>query len=138
MENSQVGKTKHQGWEFGVRRTFPVSSERAWELLMTQPGMDAWFGQDPDFIPQKDVSFETTNGTIGRVVGFKEGSLLRLRWQPRGWDTPSTLQIRVISSGDKATISIHHEQLADATQRQAMKHHWNAVLDQLQKYIKEL
>lgn len=34
-EPTPVGKTKTQGWEFGIRRTFPITPEQAWELLMT-------------------------------------------------------------------------------------------------------
>ena len=35
MSDDQTGKTKSQGWEIGVRRTFPISTENAWTLLTT-------------------------------------------------------------------------------------------------------
>ena len=136
MDMQPVGKTKDQGWEIGVRRTFLIPADQAWELIMTQPGLSIWFDDDPDLAFEKGAVFETIDGTVGHIVGFKEGSLLRMRWQPRDWDEASTLQIRVIPTGEKATISIHHERLADAEQRQKMKQHWDAVLDKIQSLLK--
>lgn len=135
MDSQSIGKTKGQGWEIGARRTFPISADQAWELMVTQPGMSIWFGDDPDFKIEKGASFQTSDGTTGHIVSFKEGSLLRMRWQPQGFDAPSTLQLRIIPAGAKATISIHHERLADGTQRQTMKQHWDVVLNDIQALI---
>jgi uncharacterized protein YndB with AHSA1/START domain len=130
-----VGKTKDQGWEIGVRRTFPISADRAWELLMTQPGLSLWLGDDPDLKLEKDATFQTADRTTGHIVSLHEGSLLRMRWQPRDWAEPSTLQLRVIPAGNKATISFHHDRLVDATQRAQMQKHWSAVLGGLSELI---
>lgn len=135
MDDHLVGKTKDQGWEVGVRRTFSITADQAWVLVMTQPGMAIWFGRDPDLKFEKGASFQTSDGASGKIVGFKEGSLLRLRWQPQDEGIASTLQLRIIPAGNKATISIHHERLADGAQRIVMKQHWDAVLDQLQALI---
>lgn len=135
MNRQPVGKTKDQGWEIGVRRTFPVTAEHVWELMVTQPGISFWLGDDPDLKFEKGATLHTTDGTAGQIVGFKEGSLLRLRWQPRQWIEPSTLQLRIIPAGEKTTISIHHERLADEACRQQMKRHWGVALDQIQKII---
>ncbi len=126
-----TGKTKDQGWEIGVRRTFAVDATRAWEVMMTQPGLGYWFGDDPDVRFKKDAQFATSEGIVGHVVSIEDGKLLRLRWQPRGWDEASTLQLRFIAANDKTTISIHHERLMDAAQREAMKKHWSGVLESL-------
>ncbi|WP_315969970.1 hypothetical protein [Brevibacillus massiliensis] len=44
MEQRVVGQTKSAGFQVGVRRTLPVSQERAWELVASveglQPGKD--------------------------------------------------------------------------------------------------
>ncbi len=32
---SQVGKTKDVGFQYGIRKTFPVSSEKAWDFLFS-------------------------------------------------------------------------------------------------------
>lgn len=134
-QRAPTGKTKDQGWEIGVRRTFGVDAERAWEVLMTQPGLSLWFGDDADFKPEKGAAFHTNAGVIGHVVSIQEGAMLRLRWQPQGWSEPSTLQLRVIPAGGKVTISIHHERLTDAAQREEMHKHWSHVLDELRGLV---
>ncbi|MEZ4671984.1 MAG: SRPBCC domain-containing protein [Anaerolineae bacterium] len=128
---SPVGKTKDQGWEIGVRRTFSISPARAWLLLMTQPGLSLWLGQGIEPAFKKGLVYETTDGTTGDVRSYGEGSFIRLRWQPRGWDTASTLQVRVLPAKTGTTISFHQERLQDGDQREAMRQHWSTVLDQV-------
>lgn len=132
-----IGKTKGQGWEIGVRRTLPIRTDAAWELLMTQSGLGIWLGHGvtPDF--QKGDTFQTDEKTEGEIRSYDEGSMIRMRWQPSGWDFASTLQIRVLPAKRGATISIHHEKLENGEQREQMQQHWSAVLDQLEAMVKE-
>jgi uncharacterized protein YndB with AHSA1/START domain len=132
-----VGKTKTQGWEIGVRRTFPITTERAWTLLMTQPGLGIWFGNGVDTNFEKGDRFTTDEDTTGEIRSYNRGSLIRMRWQPRGWEAPSTLQVRVLEAKTGATISFHHEKLIDGDQRAAMHKHWSEVMDKLGALIKE-
>jgi uncharacterized protein YndB with AHSA1/START domain len=134
-EKTPVGKTKSQGWEIGVRRTFSISPRHAWELLMTQPGLGHWLGHGvkPDFA--KGKSYKTDEGTTGEIRSYSEGSLIRLTWQPAKWDFASTLQIRVQPAKIGATISVHHEKLDDGERREAMRKHWSDALDKLGKLI---
>lgn len=134
-KHTPVGKTKDQGWEIGVRRTFPIDAEKAWEALITQPGLGLWLGDDPDFIPKKDTDFHTVTGVKGYIVSVKQGTLLRMRWQPQDWTEPSTLQLRLIPDGNKTTISIHHERLADVAQREKMHKHWSQALDEFGRLL---
>src|SRR5690242_2146463 len=122
LKHRQTGDTKTQGWEIGVRRTFPISTERAWDLLMTPPGLDVWLGKgvDPDTL-KKGETFRTADDTTGEIRSYTEGSLIRMRWQPRELDFASTLQIRVMPAKKGATISIHHEKLENGDQREAMR-----------------
>jgi uncharacterized protein YndB with AHSA1/START domain len=130
-----VGKTKTQGWEIGVRRTFPISTDKAWELLMTQPGLGIWLGEGVGPTFKKGDTYETTDGTSGQIRSYSQGSLIRLTWQPRGKESPSTLQIRVLPAKTGATISVHHEKLQNSAERKAMREHWSAVLDRLEKLM---
>ena len=126
-----VGQTQAQGWEIGARRTFSVTAERAWQAVMTQPGLGCWLGHAHDLKPAKGVSFVTAEGGHGHIVSFAEGSLIRLRWQPQGASHVSTVQVRVIPASGKATISFHQERLTSAQERTRMRHHWAGALDQL-------
>ncbi|MBZ0297072.1 MAG: SRPBCC domain-containing protein [Anaerolineae bacterium] len=130
-----VGSTKSQGWEIGVRRTFPVSAARAWDALMSKSGLELWFGDDPHFAFKKGESFKTQIAT-GEIRSYTEGSLVRMTWQPPEWDFISTLQIRVLPAKTGATISIHHEKMQNNNQREAMRQHWTAVLDELGRMLK--
>ena len=127
-----TGKTKSQGWEIGVRRTFPIGAGRAWLLLTTQPGLGLWLGQGIESGFKKGLNYQTGAGTTGEIRSYAEGSLIRLTWQPRDWDFASTLQIRVLPAKTGTTISIHHERLQNGDQREAMRLHWSAVLDKLE------
>jgi uncharacterized protein YndB with AHSA1/START domain len=134
-EKTPVGKTKTQGWELGVRRTLPIGTGRAWELLMTQPGLGHWLGHgvEPSF--KKGDTFKTKEKTTGEIRSYEQGSLIRLRWQPSKWDFASTVQIRVTPAKRGATISFHHEKLENGDQREQMRTHWSKVLDQLEALI---
>jgi len=134
---SPVGKTKTQGWEIGVRRTLPISTGEAWEALMTQPGMGYWLGHGVRPVFKKGASYKTTEGTEGDIRSYDQGHLIRMTWQPPDWDFASTLQIRVLPAKTGATISFHHEKLANGDQREAMHAHWMAVMDRLEALVKK-
>lgn len=134
-ETTPVGKTKTQGWEIGVRRTFPVGSGKLWELLTTQPGLGYWLGHGVTFDFKKGDTYKTKEGTTGDIRSYEAGSLIRMTWQPADWDFKSTLQIRVIAAKKGTTLSIHHEKLQDGTQRERMRAHWSDVMDKFAALI---
>jgi uncharacterized protein YndB with AHSA1/START domain len=135
MTTRSIGNTKTQGWEVGVRRTLPVSAEKAWKLLMTQPGLGYWLGTGVELPFRKGDTFTTSEGTYGEIRSYNEGSLIRMRWQPREWDFESTLQIRVTPAKTGATISFHHERMRNGEQRAAMRQHWTETIDKLASLI---
>lgn len=128
---SPVGKTKDVGYEIGVRRTFDLTPDRAWELITSPDGLAAWLGEGAALIPEKGADYQTTDGARGQVTVFKPGSHLRLTWQPGGWPRPSTIQVRVIAGPRKATISFHQEHLPGPHERIAMRDRWDAALGRL-------
>lgn len=137
MEPTPVGKTKGQGWEIGVRRTLPITSEKAWQLLVTQPGMGYWLGHGVKLDYKKGETYQTDEETTGEIRSYNQGSLIRMLWQPKDWNEPSTLQIRVLPAKTGATISIHHEKLESGEQREKMRAHWMSVMDQLEALSKK-
>lgn len=136
-EHTPVGKTKGQGWEIGVRRTLPISPEKAWELLVTQPGMGYWLGHGVKLDFKKGETYKTDEETTGEIRSYNEGSLIRMVWQPKDWNEPSTLQLRVNPAKSGATISFHHEKLENSEQREKMRAHWESVIKQLQALINQ-
>ena len=107
MEN-QVGKTEDVGFQFGIRKTFSVSTEKAWDFLFSENGVNIWLGKLKNELEIKK-GYETGNGTKGLVRVFKPNSHIRLNWKPKNWKNMSTVQIRVIENGEKSTIAIHQE-----------------------------
>ncbi len=125
-----VGKTESQGWQIGVRRTMPVSETEAWQMIMSALGL-LW-PEDPGEIQyKKGAALETDDGTQIEVRSYEHGSLIRMKWQPKDWDFKSTLQIRVLPAKTGTTISIHHEWLQNAEQREMMRVRWTTLLERL-------
>lgn len=125
-----VGKTKNQGWQIGVRRTISVSEWKAWEMIMATLGLP-WEEGAGESVYQKGSTFELDDQTRVEIRSFEYGSLIRMKWQPKEWNFASTLQIRVEPAKTGTTISVHHEWLQNAEQREAMRVYWTSVLEDL-------
>lgn len=126
-----VGLTKDVGYQIGVRRTLPLTPEEAWRRVTSARGLRAWLGDAPVMPLEKGTSYELADGATGEIRVFAPGSHLRLTWQPGEWPRPSTIQVRVIDKGDRATIAFHQEHLPDAAAREARREHFKAALDAL-------
>ena len=134
MEN-QIGKTKDVGFQFGIRKTFPVSTEKVWDFLFSENGLKIWLGRLKSELEIKK-EYETENGTKGLVRVFKANSHIRLSWKPKNWENMSTIQIRVIGNQEKTTIAIHQEKLLNSEQRAEMKEYWNEIMKNIEIEIK--
>ena len=108
MSNDHVvGRTKSVGFQIGVRRTFSISQEIAWELVASNAGLNSWLGESEhfDLKPGGKYTSSTGNGEF-RIVKLHEQ--LRLTWKKSGWEKASTIQVRIIPKNDgKTTISFH-------------------------------
>ena len=43
MDN-QLGKTKDVGFQFGIRKTISISTEKVWNFLFLEKGLKIWLG----------------------------------------------------------------------------------------------
>ena len=131
-----IGKTKDVGFQFGVRKTMPLSAKKVWDFLFSENGLKIWLGKlNTDLELKKE--FETENGTTGFVRVFNPNSHIRLNWKPKAWDNMSTLQIRVIGDENKTTIAIHQEKLLNPEQRTEMKKYWTEIVEKLRTEMKQ-
>ena len=133
MKN-QVGKTKDVGFQFGIRKTMPVSTEKVWDFLFSESGLKIWLGKLNNELELKS-KFETESGITGLVRVFKPNSHIRLNWKPKTWENMSTVQIRVIGNETKTIIAIHQEKLLNAKQRNEMKEYWTEIMAKLTNRI---
>jgi uncharacterized protein YndB with AHSA1/START domain len=121
MKEQQVtGQTKDTGFQIGVRKTYPVSAEAAWDFLFSDEGLASWLGNVKATDIDTDKAYKTKDGTEGKVLVFKPLSHIRMSWKKKEWKNTPTLQVRLIRVNDKATISFHQEKLTDSTQRKEM------------------
>jgi len=127
---NQIGKTKDVGFQFGIRKTIPVSTEKVWDFLFSENGLKIWLGKLKSELELKK-DFETENEIKGLVRVFKPNSHIRLNWKPKTWENISTVQIQVIGNENKATIAIHQEKLLNSEQRIEMKKYWTEIMEKL-------
>jgi uncharacterized protein YndB with AHSA1/START domain len=127
-----VGETADAGFEIGVQKTFDLDALAVWELITSPTGLKVWLGTD-DVKLEKGSRYSTPAGTEGEIRTIDAGKKLRLRWQPMGWDKMTTLQLTLLPRGHKTSINFHQEKLENSRQRQAMKQHWQEVLNRLKE-----
>ncbi|MHC0038785.1 SRPBCC domain-containing protein [Pseudoneobacillus sp. C159] len=130
-----IGQTKTVGFQVGVRRTFPISQENAWELITSEIGLSLWLGEITGIILQPGQTYMTKTGT-GEIRIVKPIEQLRPTWQKENWQRASTVQVRIIAKdSEKTTISFHQENLSNDIVRAEMKEYWEKVLDELRERI---
>ena len=132
-----VGQTGDTGFQIGVRRTLPISAEDAWRLVTSADGVRAWLGGAPEMRWEKGETYALEDGSGGEVRVFKPGSHLRITWGPEGWPRRSTVQVRVMPSGERKTVvSFHQEHLPGAAERDERRRFFEAALDVLERQAK--
>lgn len=107
----ELGETKAAGFEVGVSKTIAAPRAAVWKFMMSPAGKKIWMG-----------------GAKTEVRTQKPGEKMRLSFQPKGRQTPSTLQLYVLPSGkNKTSVHFHEEKLPDSKSREVMRAHWKAV-----------
>lgn len=130
-----VGQTKTVGFQVGIRRTFPISQEKAWEFVASEDGLKLWLGESTKINLQPGQKFCTKMGE-GEIRIVKPLQQLRLAWKKEGWDKTSTIQVRIIpKENTKTTISFHQENLSDQNVREEMQQYWERILKQIEEGI---
>jgi uncharacterized protein YndB with AHSA1/START domain len=129
---SQVGRTRDAGWQIGVSKTIDRPVEEVWTFITSPAGVAIWLGEGVTVLPERGAGYQTTAGVHGETRSFRELDRVRLTWQPPGWTHDTTLQLAVTSAGEgRATLRVHQERLADATEREQQRRHWQAVINAL-------
>lgn len=136
MEKTKVvGQTCDAGFQIGVRKTFAVPVENVWNFLFSEAGLSTWLGKISLENFELGKPYKTEEEIEGKVSVFKPNSHIRLTWKPKYWTNSSALQIRVIPSKEKTTISFHQDKLLDNQQRDEMKKYWDGVIVKIENEI---
>jgi hypothetical protein len=135
MSDRPVGLTRDAGWEVGASRTLPVSVKAMWDLLLSPTGLGLWIGRGLPSLPDIGAPYTTADGTRGELRSLRALDRVRLTWQPPGRERPATLQVALVGAPRGCSVRFHAEQLADAEDRERVREHLRAVLDQLEARV---
>jgi uncharacterized protein YndB with AHSA1/START domain len=129
---SPVGHTKDAGWQIGVSKTVDHPVADVWDLITSPAGIAIWLGEGVTVLSERGAGYETSGGVRGETRSFHELDRVRLTWRPPGWTHDTTVQLAVRAAGaGRAMLRIHQERLADATEREQQRRHWQGVLNRL-------
>lgn len=134
----EAGETADAGFQFGVQRTLPVPREALWERLLSPEGREVWLGEGVDLSLEPGATYETSDGTRGKVRTVADGERVRLTWQPPAYDDPTTLQVTIAghpTDGERSVLRFHQEELPDGAQREELRAHWRSVADEIEALV---
>lgn len=134
----EVGETANAGYQVGIQRTVSVPQDEHWDLLLSEAGLATWLGEIESCTIGPGASYETADGITGEIRAVSEGERLRMTWQPPNRETSTTLQLRLScprNGETRTTLRFHHEKLADADEREAMRERWREALDRLEALV---
>lgn len=130
-----VGQTSAGGFQIGVQMTLPASTDEAWDVMMEGPGRDLWLGTADGIEFRKGERYRTSEGASGEVRSVAPGERVRLTWASPALAHPSTLQVTILPSGEKASVRFHQERLSSLEERERMRKHWRGVLQELSRLL---
>ena len=132
--HSLAGYSQSAGWEIGVRRTVNLSQAETWQLVTSPAGLRCWLGEPQGRAFAPGTAYQLPDGTRGelRVLSL---SHLRMTWQPPGWDSPSTIQVRALASAGRAVLAFHQERLPGPDAREERRVFFHHALDALEALI---
>jgi uncharacterized protein YndB with AHSA1/START domain len=127
---SEVGRTRGAGWQIGVSKTIDRPVETVWDFITSPEGVAIWLGEGVTVLSEPGAGYETSTGVRGETRSFRQRDRVRLTWQPPDWKHDTTLQLTVSPVGQgRARLVVHQERLADATEREQQRRHWQAVIN---------
>jgi activator of HSP90 ATPase len=130
-EKKVVGLTKNVGFQFSITRTYAVSTDAAWDFLLSETGVSTWLGviNFDDF--ELNNSLITKARIEAKITIFKADSHLRLAWKPAHWGNNSFIEIRVFDVKGRAKIGLLHTFMMDVAQRTEVKAYWNKIFQEM-------
>jgi activator of HSP90 ATPase len=131
VEEKVVGLTKKVGFQFSIIRTYAVSTDAAWDFLLSEAGISIWLGKInfDDF--ELNNSLTTTTGVEAKITIFRADSHLRLAWKPAHWVNNSFIEIRVFDTQGRTKIGLLHTHMTDAKQREEVKAYWGKIFQEI-------
>jgi activator of HSP90 ATPase len=126
-----VGLTQNFGFQYSITRTYAVSTDAAWDFLLSESGISVWLGtiNKNDF--ELHHPFTTAEGIEGKITIFRADSHLRLSWKPSHWLNNSSIEIRVFNVKGRAKIGLLQTRMIDVQQREEVKAYWMKIMQEI-------
>jgi activator of HSP90 ATPase len=128
---------KLNGFQIGISKTFPVSTDFVWDFLFSDEGLKIWLGSinSEDF--ELNKAYKTEDGIMGKLTVFEPDCHIRLTWKPLHWTNISIVEVRIKNSKGRAIILFHQTKIISLEQREEMRIRWNRVLSEFESIFKE-
>ncbi len=122
---------KNLGFQYSIRKTFPVSVDVLWEFILSEQGILVWLGTMDITDFELNKSFKTQEGIEGKVTTFKPDCHFRMSWKPPHWDKPSIIELRITNNKGRAAMVIHQTRFFEFEKREEMKIYWSNVIERM-------
>jgi activator of HSP90 ATPase len=130
-EEKVVGLTKNVGFQFSIIRTFAISTDAAWDFLLSETGVSTWLGTIDFDNFELNNPLKTDAGIEAKITIFKADSHLRLAWQPAHWSNNSFIEMRVFDAKGRAKIGLLHTHMMNVAQRTEVKVYWSKIFQEM-------
>jgi hypothetical protein len=128
LQKDPPSKTKDLGYQVSASKTFKVSTEIMWAYLLSEQGIHTWLGEInvDDFEIQKPLI--TKAGIEAKLTVFVLDCHLRIKWKPKHFDKPSTVELRVTNTKGRAKVIFHHTGFYQIEQLEELRSYWKKVI----------
>lgn len=117
-------------------KTVPLSVRKAWKMLASPEGLEAWLRPFAPFPWKVGQGFEVDGGVFGEVRTVKAPTRLRLRWQEESWPKASVLQLGVHArKGEKCMVVLQHGLIPNETAKLRLRTRWKDALERFAKLV---
>jgi uncharacterized protein YndB with AHSA1/START domain len=135
-----------------LTRTFAASRDRVFRAWTDAQELACWFAPSPDYravVPEFDfrvgcryrLEIHHKGGNVHRLTGTyqeikpPEKLVFTWRWEQDPNSRESLVTIEFRDLGEATELTLTHERLPNAEERDKHDHGWNGCLDQLAKYL---
>jgi activator of HSP90 ATPase len=132
---TETKKIKDLGFQVSISKVFPVSTERIWEFILSEEGINIWLGSISidDFEIHKP--FITDEGIEGKLTVFIPNCHLRLKWKPKHWQKLSTIELRVTNRKGKASVIFHQTGFFEIEKKEEMRTYWKNIISEMNNHF---
>lgn len=129
-QNTSEAVGESQDTAVTVSRLVSKPLKSVWVTLMSPQGAEALLGPGGQ-ITEKGHVWRSASGAHGVTRSFHPLEQIRFSWHQNEDDPASLVDLRLAADGDVTTVSIVHDHLHEASDRQWLKAHWGEVLDRI-------